>query len=94
MEQKLVFDHALCLKFSSCNNPLLIENPKLMKDHIFCQIPDTEGKAGMVAIHDPDDEVDVQRLGIEIKDLLPSFARPLFVRLVKQLDITGNNFHA
>ena len=48
----------------------------------------------MVAIHDPDDEVDVQRLGIEIKDLLPSFARPLFVRLVKQLDITGNNFYA
>ena len=45
----------------------------------------------MVAIHDPDDEVDVKRLVIEIKDLLPSFARPLFVRLVKQLDITGKH---
>ena len=48
----------------------------------------------MVAIHDPNDDVDVKNLGIEIKELLPSFARPLFVRLVKQLDITGNNFCA
>ena len=48
----------------------------------------------MVAIHDPNDDVDVKNLGIEIKELLPSFARPLFVRLVKQLDITGNNIDA
>ena len=73
---------------------ILIENQKVTTDDILYQIPDTEGKAGMVAIHDPNDDVDVKNLGIEIKELLPSFARPLFVRLVKQLDITGNNIDA
>lgn len=53
------------------------------------EIPGTEGKAGMAAIHDPDDEVDVDQLAKGIKAQLPTFAWPLFVRLVKHLDITG-----
>ena len=44
----------------------------------------------MAAIHDPDGVVDIEELGNAVKEQLPSFARPLFVRLVKQLDITGN----
>lgn len=44
----------------------------------------------MAAIHDPDEEVDLGRLAEGIKRQLPSFARPLFVRIVKKLDITGN----
>lgn len=53
------------------------------------EIPGTEGKAGMAAIHDPEEEVDLGQLAQGIKRQLPTFAWPLFVRLVKQLDITG-----
>lgn len=55
------------------------------------QIPGTEGRAGMAAIHDPDGEVDVKELAKGVTEQLPSFARPLFVRLVKHLDLTGKN---
>lgn len=53
------------------------------------QIPGTEGRAGMAAIHDPNEEVDLTELARGVKEQLPSFARPLFVRLVKHLDLTG-----
>lgn len=53
------------------------------------EIPGTEGKAGMAAIHDPEGEVDLARLAMALKEKLPSFARPMFLRLVKQLDMTG-----
>ncbi len=43
----------------------------------------------MAAIHDPDGVVDLGQLAEGIKRQLPMFARPLFVRLVKKLDITG-----
>ena len=44
----------------------------------------------MVAIYDPGEDVNTSDLGISMKSQLPSFARPIFLRLVKQLDITGN----
>ena len=43
----------------------------------------------MAAIYDPNREVDVAKLGKAIQSRLPSYARPIFVRLVKKLDITG-----
>ena len=43
----------------------------------------------MAAIHDPEEEVDLSKLAVEVKSQLPTFAWPLFVRLVKTLDITG-----
>ncbi len=43
----------------------------------------------MAAIHDPEDQVDLSKLAQGIKKELPNFAWPLFVRLVKHLDITG-----
>ena len=46
----------------------------------------------MAAIYDPNREVDIGKLGNAIKDRLPSYARPIFIRLVKKLDITGS-FH-
>ena len=52
-----------------------------------------EGRAGMAAIFDPDEEVDIDKLSKTVTAQLPSYARPIFVRLVKELDITGNNFH-
>ena len=44
----------------------------------------------MAAIYDPNREVDIGKLGNAIKDRLPSYARPIFIRLVKKLDITGS----
>ena len=46
----------------------------------------------MAAIYDPYEEVDIEELGRMVKAHLPSFARPIFLRLVKYLDITGNSF--
>ena len=46
----------------------------------------------MAAIYDPDEEVDIKILEKEITAKLPSYARPIFIRLVKKLDITGNLF--
>ena len=43
----------------------------------------------MAAIFDPNREVDIVKLGTAIKSQLPSYARPIFIRLVKKLDITG-----
>ena len=43
----------------------------------------------MAAIHDPNEEIDLTELANGVKAQLPSFARPLFVRLVKHLDLTG-----
>ena len=50
------------------------------------EIPGAEGKAGMAAIHDPDEEVDVDQLAKGIKAQLPTFAWPLFVRWETQLN--------
>jgi hypothetical protein len=44
----------------------------------------------MAAIHDPEEVIDLGQLAEGIKKQLPTFARPLFVRLVMQLDITGD----
>ena len=59
-----------------------VSNMVELKDAIVygVEIPGTEGKAGMAAIHDPDEEVDVDQLAKGIKAELPTFAWPLFVR--------------
>ena len=41
------------------------------------QIPGTEGRAGMAAIHDPNGDLDLTELAKGIKEQLPSFARYL-----------------
>ena len=46
----------------------------------------------MAAIYDPEEEVDIRELEKAITEKLPSYARPIFIRLVKKLDITGNLF--
>ena len=44
----------------------------------------------MAAIHDPNDNVDLSVIVTEVQKALPSYARPIFVRLLKQVDTTGN----
>ena len=53
------------------------------------EIPGTEGKAGMVAILDPERSVDLELLAKQIRNKLPKYARPLFIRIIKDLPLTG-----
>lgn len=43
----------------------------------------------MAAIADPDKTVDVDLLAKELGKVLPSYARPLFLRMVNAVDLTG-----
>ncbi|CAG7716241.1 unnamed protein product [Allacma fusca] len=53
------------------------------------QIPGTEGRAGMAAIVDENDHVDLYALANGLEKKLPPYARPVFVRIVKQIETTG-----
>jgi solute carrier family 27 fatty acid transporter 1/4 len=53
-------------------------------------VPDTEGKAGMAAISDPDGNLDLEKLATGICKSLPAYARPLFLRVLTEMDVTGN----
>lgn len=48
-----------------------------------------EGRAGMAAILDPDHAVDLERLAHSLQKSLPPYARPLFVRIMETLPMTG-----
>eukprot|EP00092_Neocalanus_flemingeri_P036124 GFUD01039329.1.p1 GENE.GFUD01039329.1~~GFUD01039329.1.p1 ORF type:complete len:650 (-),score=172.75 GFUD01039329.1:557-2506(-) len=52
-------------------------------------VPGVEGKAGMAAIVEDAAKLDLDRFLMNLKAELPSYAIPLFVRLVSRLDITG-----
>ncbi|KAH8297174.1 hypothetical protein KR044_005825, partial [Drosophila immigrans] len=52
-------------------------------------IPQTEGRAGMAAIYDPTREVNVATLGTLLSASLPNYARPIFVRFLRRIDLTG-----
>ncbi|XP_064537913.1 long-chain fatty acid transport protein 1 [Drosophila montana] len=52
-------------------------------------IPQTEGRAGMAAIYDPTREVNVSKLGAELATALPNYARPIFLRFLRRIDLTG-----
>jgi len=49
-----------------------------------------EGKAGMATLVDLD--VDIKKLGEQLKADLPSYAQPKFIRLVKEVEHTGEYF--
>lgn len=53
------------------------------------EIPGCEGKAGMVAILDPENRVDLNELLIELRKVLPSYSVPTFVRKCRNLDKTA-----
>lgn len=56
------------------------------------EIPNTEGRAGMIALLAKNDkDVDLKKLCEGLTDKLPSYAVPMFVRLIKEIDMTGNN---
>ncbi len=43
----------------------------------------------MAAIVDTENSLDLAALAKELQYVLPSYARPLFIRLVKEIDLTG-----
>uniref|UniRef100_F7B684 Very long-chain fatty acid transport protein n=1 Tax=Ciona intestinalis TaxID=7719 RepID=F7B684_CIOIN len=54
-------------------------------------IPGTDGKAGMAAVLDVDDTVDLEQLYDGVVRAFATYARPLFVRKVKHMEITGTH---
>lgn len=53
------------------------------------QVGNTEGRAGMATIVDPDGELDLKALASALDKSLPSYARPPFLRAAQQADMTG-----
>lgn len=53
------------------------------------EIPGAEGKAGMVAIEDPEQKLNLGELLTKLKLHLPGYAIPVLIRLVKQLETTA-----
>ncbi|KAB0797360.1 hypothetical protein PPYR_08354 [Photinus pyralis] len=53
------------------------------------QIQGQEGRAGMAAILDPEHTLDINKLPNEISHVLPTYARPIFVRILGKMDMTG-----
>ena len=44
----------------------------------------------MAAIVDQNENLDLSQLNRELQRTLPPYARPLFIRLIKEADLTGN----
>ncbi|PIK45237.1 putative long-chain fatty acid transport protein 4-like [Apostichopus japonicus] len=51
------------------------------------EIPGTEGKAGMAAIANL--TVDLVKLNRNLQEMLPPYARPIFIKLVQSVTVTG-----
>ena len=51
-------------------------------------VPGCEGRAGMAAIVDSD-KIDLDSLATSLTSKLPAYARPHFLRLAAELDMTG-----
>jgi solute carrier family 27 fatty acid transporter 1/4 len=60
-----------------------------ISSYFYCQVPGQEGRAGMAAIADPNNALDMQSLADGLEKTLPSYARPIFIRVLEKLEITG-----
>lgn len=55
-------------------------------------IPHADGKAGMACIEDIDQKmVDIEQLYKQLENVLPSYARPLLIRLTKEIEVTSTH---
>ncbi|XP_070711238.1 long-chain fatty acid transport protein 1-like [Pempheris klunzingeri] len=52
-------------------------------------VPGVEGKAGMAAISDTEGQFDLDAFMMAVEKVLPSYARPVFLRLMPSVDTTG-----
>ena len=55
------------------------------------EIPGADGRAGMVAVNLDDgvEDFDIEGFGKFVNDNLPVYARPVFVRIQRDIDVTG-----
>ncbi|XP_021197440.3 long-chain fatty acid transport protein 4 isoform X1 [Helicoverpa armigera] len=53
------------------------------------EIPNTDGRAGMCGIVDPQGTLDLDKLAKDIAKDLPKYARPIFIRIMTSVDMTG-----
>ena len=53
------------------------------------QIPGTEGRAGMVCIVDVNNDLNLNELHKQMTSSLPAYARPLFIRVCREVSTTG-----
>ncbi|XP_044596472.1 long-chain fatty acid transport protein 4-like isoform X3 [Cotesia glomerata] len=53
------------------------------------EVTGSEGRAGMAAIHDENETLDLNEFVKNVKENLPSYARPLFIRILTKIDLTG-----
>ncbi|XP_014253178.1 long-chain fatty acid transport protein 4-like isoform X1 [Cimex lectularius] len=53
------------------------------------EIPGSEGRAGMAAIVDKDHTLNMNKLADGIKKALPAYARPIFIRILGEVEMTG-----
>lgn len=53
------------------------------------EVKGQEGRAGMAAILDPEDVLNLNKLAEGIQKELPTYARPIFLRILRKIDMTG-----
>lgn len=53
------------------------------------EIPNVEGKGGMAAIVDVGNSIDLVKLTTGLRLKLPSYARPLFIRIIGEAQVTS-----
>lgn len=47
----------------------------------------------MAAIYDENGTLDINKLSVDIKEQLPAYARPQFVRILTKIDLTGTRVY-
>ncbi|XP_071856294.1 fatty acid transport protein 1 [Bombus fervidus] len=69
----------------------IISNVVSYKDCIVygVEIPGLEGKAGMAAIYDEKATLDINKLSVDLKEHLATYAVPRFIRILSKIDLTG-----
>ena len=53
------------------------------------KIPGADGKAGMAAIADPESHLNLDTIAEDLIKALPKYARPIFFRIVSEIEYTG-----
>jgi citronellyl-CoA synthetase len=55
------------------------------------EVPNADGRAGMVALNmnEGEENLDIAEFSAFVNDTLPPYARPVFVRVQSNLDVTG-----
>ncbi|XP_043252621.1 long-chain fatty acid transport protein 4 [Colletes gigas] len=76
---------------ATCEVEAVVSNVIGLKDAAVygVEVPKVEGKAGMAAIYDPNNTLNIKEMADGVKKSLPAYARPLFVRVLSELPMTG-----